>query len=142
MRLQTQILSQVETQFEKAGLIGYRSYEVLVALLYADGNRLRLSELADKVGLTRSGLTRMADRLEKDGYLRRDRSTEDGRGVYAHICPSGREAVRSAWPTFRACVDQCLGQTMDSQERLFLRRLCSRLLHIPEGVPDPQEAWE
>ena len=142
MRLQTQILNQVETQFEKAGLIGYRSYEVLVALLYADGHRLRLNELADKVGLTRSGLTRMADRLEKDGFLRRDRSPEDGRGVYAHICPSGREAVRSAWPTYRACVDQWLGQTMDTEERLFLRRLCSRLLNVPEPMADPQEAWQ
>ena len=142
MRLHTQILSQVETRFEKAGLIGYRSYEVLVALLSADGHRLRLNELADKVGLTRSGLTRMADRLEKDGFLRRDRSLEDGRGVYAQICPSGREAVRAAWPTYRACVADWVGLTMNSEERLLLRRLCSRLLKAPETLVDPQEAWQ
>ena len=141
MRLQTQILLQVETEFEKAGLISYRAYEVLVVLMQAPGQQLRLSELAERVGLSRSGLTRMADRLEREELLRRDRSPVDGRGINAHLCPRGREAVRAAWPTFQACVEQWLGETLDPEERHFMRRLCRRLLRIPEISHESQESW-
>lgn len=96
MRLQGQILLQVEHEFEKAGVLSYRSYEVLVALMQAPGQKLRLNQLADQAGLSRSGLTRLVDRLENAGLLHRDRSTVDGRGINAHLNEAGREAVRLA----------------------------------------------
>lgn len=142
MRLQTQILLQVEHEFDKAGALGYRSYEVLVALMQAEGQQLRLSELADRVGLSRSGLTRMVDRLEKDGLLRRDRSPTDGRGINAHLNESGREAVRQAWPTYRTCVEHWLGPTMEDIDRDFLRQICRRLLKIPDRATESQETWD
>ncbi|MBX3167674.1 MAG: MarR family transcriptional regulator [Candidatus Eremiobacteraeota bacterium] len=142
MRLQTQILLQVEHEFDKAGVLGYRSYEVLVALMQAEGQQLRLSDLADRVGLSRSGLTRMVDRLEKDGLLRRDRSPLDGRGINAHLNEPGREAVRRAWPTYRACVEHWLGHTLDAPDREFLRQICRRLMKIPDRGLESQEVWD
>ena len=142
MRLQAQILLQVEHEFEKAGVLSYRSYEVLVALMQAPGQQLRLSQLANLVGLSRSGLTRMMDRLEKDGLLRRDRSPVDARGINAHLNEAGREAVRLAWPTYRACVERWLGRTIDVRERAELRQICRRLLEIPERVHESQEVWD
>lgn len=142
MRLQTQILLQVEHKFEQAGALGYRSYEVLVALMQAPGQQLRLSELADRVGLSRSGLTRMIDRLEKDGLLRRDRSPVDGRGINAHLNEAGREAVRKAWPTYQACVEHWLGDTLEAPDRDYLRQICRRLLKIPDRSMESQETWD
>ena len=52
--------------------------------------RLRMSELADSVLLSRSGLTRLVDRLERQGLLRRESCEKDGRGAYAVITPRGR----------------------------------------------------
>lgn len=142
MRLQAQILLQVESEFEKAGVLSYRSYEVLVALMQAPGQQLRLSQLAHQVGLSRSGLTRMVDRLEKNGLLRRDRSALDGRGINALLNESGREAVQKAWPTYRACVEQWLGHTIDAHDRAELRHICRQLLKTPERVHDSQETWD
>ncbi|MBS2037564.1 MarR family transcriptional regulator [bacterium] len=142
MRMQTRILIQVESEFERAGLISYRAYEVLVALMQAPGQQLRLSELAERVGLSRSGLTRMADRLERDQLLQRDRSPLDGRGINAHLSPRGREAVRAAWPTFQTCVQQWLGQSLDPQERHLMRGLCRRILGLPELTFESQESWD
>lgn len=142
MRLQTQILLQVEHEFDQAGVLSYRSYEVLVALMQAEGQQLRLSDLATRVGLSRSGLTRMVDRLEKDGLLRRDKSPVDGRGINAHLNDSGREAVRRAWPTYRTCVEHWLGHTIEDADREFLRQICRRLLKIPDRTMESQEVWD
>jgi DNA-binding MarR family transcriptional regulator len=65
------------------------SYEVLLFLAEAPGGRLRMSELADGVLLSRSGLTRLVDRMERDGLLRRERCEDDARGYHATITEKG-----------------------------------------------------
>jgi DNA-binding MarR family transcriptional regulator len=67
------------------------SYEVLLFLADSDAGRLRMSELADSVLLSRSGLTRLVDRLERQGLLRRESCSQDRRGSYAVITARGRE---------------------------------------------------
>ncbi len=67
------------------------TYDVLLRLVRArDG--LRMSELAKRVFMTTGGLTRMADRLERDGLITRSRSANDLRGYEARITPTGRKA--------------------------------------------------
>src|ERR687895_2772984 len=66
------------------------SYEVLLFLADSPGGRLRMSELADGVLLSRSGLTRLVDRMERDGLLRRERCEDDQRGYFAEITDEGR----------------------------------------------------
>jgi DNA-binding MarR family transcriptional regulator len=85
------------------------SYEVLLFLADAAGGELRMSELADGVLLSRSGLTRLVDRMERDGLLRRRRCEEDQRGWFAAITPKGRELFAAARATH-----------LDGVRRLFL----------------------
>ena len=66
------------------------SYEVLLYLAQSPEGRLRMSELADSVLLSRSGLTRLVDRLERQGLLRRESCASDRRGAYAAITQRGR----------------------------------------------------
>jgi DNA-binding MarR family transcriptional regulator len=66
------------------------SYEVLLYLANSPDGRLRMSELADSVLLSRSGLTRLVDRLERQGLLRRESCASDRRGAYAAITERGR----------------------------------------------------
>jgi DNA-binding MarR family transcriptional regulator len=75
------------------------SYEVLLFLADAPGGRMRMSELADGVLLSRSGLTRLADRLERDGLIRRQRCEEDQRGWFAELTGDGRELFDRARKT-------------------------------------------
>ena len=80
------------------------SYEVLLFLADAPGGRMRMSELADSVLLSRSGLTRLVDRLERDGLLEREQCEEDARGYFAAITDSGRAVFDKARRTHLAGV--------------------------------------
>jgi DNA-binding MarR family transcriptional regulator len=80
------------------------SYEVLLFLADARDGRMRMSELADSVLLSRSGLTRLVDRLERDGLLEREQCEEDARGYFAAITDSGRAVFDKARRTHLAGV--------------------------------------
>lgn len=136
-RLQLHLVEAMEKEFIQAGLIPYRSYDVLVALLYAPQHQLRLSDLADQVLLSRSGLTRMVDRLEREGYLKRLKSAEDGRGIYAQLTEAGNAAVQKTWPTYKTQVEQLFTNPLSASERQTVRNLCNRLLG--SAAPDPEE---
>jgi DNA-binding MarR family transcriptional regulator len=75
------------------------SYDVLIYLRDAPGRRLRMAELADSVLLSRSGVTRLVDRLEREGLIVRDSCTSDGRGLYAVLTDAGEELLAKARPT-------------------------------------------
>jgi DNA-binding MarR family transcriptional regulator len=72
------------------------SYEVLINLQAAPGKRRRMSELADGVLLSRSGMTRLVDRLEKEGLLARDACVSDGRGTFAVLTDKGEALLTEA----------------------------------------------
>ncbi len=69
---------------------------MLVQLAEAPGNRLRMSELAEAVLLSRSGLTRLVDRLQKDGLVQRQPDPDDARGMYTVLTAKGRDTLRDA----------------------------------------------
>jgi len=71
-------------------------YEVLWELTNAPENRLRMRELAKHLLFTRSGVTRLIDRLEDAGYVERDDVDNDGRGVFASLTRDGFEAFEAA----------------------------------------------
>ena len=75
------------------------SYEVLMTLQSSPGQRCRMAELAERVLLSRSGMTRLVDRLEREGLLARDTCSSDGRGCFAVLTPAGEEVLARARPT-------------------------------------------
>jgi DNA-binding MarR family transcriptional regulator len=72
------------------------SYEALLFLADSPQGQMRMSELADGVLLSRSGLTRRVDRMKRDGLLRREPSEDDARGWFAVITPKGRQLFNRA----------------------------------------------
>jgi DNA-binding MarR family transcriptional regulator len=79
-------------------------YDVLFALYEAPDRRLRIHELADAVVLSRSGLSRLVDRLEAAGLLRRAAVAGDRRGAYAEITREGVRMLRRMWPVYSQCI--------------------------------------
>jgi DNA-binding MarR family transcriptional regulator len=77
-------------------------YDVLLQLAEAPGRRLRMAELADRVLLSRSGLTRLIDRLETDGLVRREPSPDDARGTFTVLTGDGMSRLREAAPVHLA----------------------------------------
>lgn len=88
------------------------SYEVLMFLADAPGHRLRMSEIADRVLLSRSGLTRLVDRLEHLGFVSRCGVETDGRGAYAQLTEAGLDEAHAARRTH-----------LEGVRRFFLDRL-------------------
>jgi DNA-binding MarR family transcriptional regulator len=71
-------------------------YDALLQLSEAPGQRMRMSELADSIVISRSGFSRAARRMEDAGLIAREPSPEDGRGAYVVLTDAGRRAFRHA----------------------------------------------
>jgi DNA-binding MarR family transcriptional regulator len=80
------------------------SFEVLRRVDDAERGRMRMCDLASSVLLSRSGLTRLVDRLERDGYLARQSCADDARGQFAVLTDGGRAKLDAARATHRATV--------------------------------------
>ena len=96
--MHTALVKALDAELTAAHDLPLSSYEVLITLESAPGHKRRMAELADSVLLSRSGMTRLVDRLERDGLLVRDTCTDDGRGCFAVLTDKGREllATRAA----------------------------------------------
>ena len=92
------LLKIFERELEDSEGIPLTWYDVLVQLNAAPGRRLRMQALADSVVLSRSGLTRLIDRMERAGLVSREPSAEDRRGYYAILTDQGRRTFLSARP--------------------------------------------
>ena len=103
------------------------AYDVLVQLADAPERRLRMTELADAVLLSRSGLTRLVDRLERVGLVSRSRVREDGRGVAATLTDRGIERLRRASRTHQDGVMRHFGDRLDESDLAQLHRISQRL---------------
>jgi DNA-binding MarR family transcriptional regulator len=94
------VIRRIEQDLTAADVIPLAWYDVLIELYEAPARRMRLHELADAVVLSRSGLTRLIDRLEHAGLLMRESDASDRRGAYAVLTEAGIHAMRRAWPIY------------------------------------------
>jgi DNA-binding MarR family transcriptional regulator len=102
-------------------------YDVLVALVGAPERRLRLRELAEAVLLSRSGLTRLVDRLEAAGLLRREPDPTDRRGAFAVLTEAGYAALRRTWPRYARGIQEHFGRHLGEEEAAVLARALERV---------------
>ena len=96
LRVHSALVKALDAELLAAHALPLTSYEVLINLQAAPGRRRRMAELADGVLLSRSGMTRLVDRLERDGLLERDACTDDGRGTYAVLTDKGEALLAEA----------------------------------------------
>ena len=99
LRVHTALVKALDAELAAAHDLPLSSYEVLITLASAPGHKRRMAELADSVLLSRSGMTRLVDRLEREGLLVRDTCTDDGRGCFAVLTEKGDELLARARPT-------------------------------------------
>src|SRR5215207_1776392 len=99
LRVHSALVRELDAELLAAHDLPLSSYDVLIYLKDAPGRRLRMAELADSVLLSRSGVTRLVDRLEREGLLARDTCDDDGRGLYAVLTRKGEELLERARPT-------------------------------------------
>jgi DNA-binding MarR family transcriptional regulator len=128
MRVHAALVKELDAELEGRHGLPLTSYEVLRSLRRAPGGKLRMAELAEHVLLSRSGMTRLIDRLEREGMVCRSTCDRDGRGCFAVLTDEGREAVDRARSTHLAVVRSRLLRHFSSEELRELGTLLARVL--------------
>src|ERR1700750_1466111 len=128
LRVHAALVKQLDAELTAAHKLPLSSYEVLLNLESPPGHRRRMAELADSVLLSRSGMTRLVDRLERDGLLVRDHCTDDGRGCYAVLTGKGAAMLAAARPTHLGGVRAKFLSQFDDGEWRTLSVLWERVL--------------
>ncbi len=122
LRTHAELFKALDAELDAAHRLPLTTNEVLVALLHAPGRRLRMAELASQMLLSRSGVTRLVDRLERDGLLRREECADDGRGLFAVLTEEGERVLASARPTHLGGVRRrFLDRLSDDDQRTLAR---------------------
>ncbi len=99
-RAQMRITRSIESELLESHDLAMASYDVLLQLSEAPYRRLRMNDLADRVLLSRSGLTRLIDRLQRGGLVERQACPSDARGLYAVLTDKGTALLDEATPTY------------------------------------------
>jgi DNA-binding MarR family transcriptional regulator len=128
LRVHAQLSKALDAQLDAAHGLPLTSYEVLMYLSDADAGRMRMNDLAASVLLSRSGLTRLVDRLERDGYLERCSCAHDARGAFAVLTPAGREKLEAARETHLAGVRELFLSRFSDEELDALGSAWDRVL--------------
>jgi DNA-binding MarR family transcriptional regulator len=127
LRAHAALTRELDAQLAREHKLPLSSYEVLLFLADAPEGRMRMAELAESVLLSRSGLTRLVDRLEREGLIVRDTCTSDGRGCFAVLTEAGEEMLARARPTHLAGVRERFLRHFSEDELIQLARFWDRI---------------
>ena len=121
------LAKRLDAELEQAHRLPMTSYEVLHHLQEASGGRMRMCELAEQAQLSRSGLTRLVDRLEREQLLERCSCEHDARGSYACLTEAGSMRLREARVTHLAVVREHFFSHFSEVELDSLADMCERI---------------
>jgi DNA-binding MarR family transcriptional regulator len=116
-----------DAELEHAHSLPMTSYEVLHHLERSSGGRMRMCDLADQAHLSRSGLTRLVDRLEREELLERCSCKHDARGSYACLTDTGRKRLMEARGTHLAVVREHFLSRFSESELSLLAEMWERI---------------
>jgi DNA-binding MarR family transcriptional regulator len=114
IRAHARVVRMLEAELEAEHGLTLPAYEVLAHLSEAPGRQLRMSELAAFAVLTPSGLTRLVDKLVRDGLVERQKCGSDARVVFATITDAGMARLQAAYPTHLRGVREHLVDQLDT----------------------------
>jgi DNA-binding MarR family transcriptional regulator len=132
LRAHASLAKRLDAELEAHGL-PMTSYEVLHHLEEASGGRMRMCDLAEQAQLSRSGLTRLVDRLERDGLLERCSCEHDARGAYACLTELGRARLCAARGTHLSVVREHFLSRFSERELSALAELWDRVTPCGNG---------
>jgi DNA-binding MarR family transcriptional regulator len=124
-------------------------YDVLLNLAEAPGGRLRMQELSASVLLSKSGLSRLVDRMVEAGLVRRERCQDDRRGWFAVLTDEGRSALRRAAPVHLRGIQEHFARHLEPDEVEVLATALSRVVAAaleasaaePDRTPEAAAGW-
>jgi len=122
------VSARVEEELDAASRLSLAEHEILIRLSFSPGGRLRMYDLADLLLLSKSGVTRVVDRLEHRGLVTRHTSKEDRRVVHARLSEEGARVLRMAQPVLGSAVEAAIARHLTDRDVAALRRALRRVL--------------
>lgn len=133
------VIEVLEDELQREHDLALTWYDVLVQLSEAPDQRLRMQDLAGAVLLSKSGLTRLIDRMEAAGLVTRRDCADDRRGTFAVLTPAGRQRLREAAPTHLRGIREHFTGLLSDEEigalRAGLGRIVERHARQPAAGP-------
>ena len=123
LEAQAAVVAAVEQALAAADLPPLSWYDVLWAVRESPQRRVRLSELAARLTISRGGMTKLVDRLEQAGLLRREPSPDDRRGSYAVLTRTGAAMLKRMWPAYSAVLAETIGPLRETEAATVQRVL-------------------
>ncbi|WP_336335233.1 MarR family winged helix-turn-helix transcriptional regulator [Pseudomonas putida] len=118
------LIREIERRLTEQQLPPYSWYDALWGIESGPGGSRRMHELAEVMAIERYNLTRLVDRLEKEGLVTRIKALDDGRGAVAQITENGRQLRKRMWKVYKQAVDELfLAQFDEEQQRVFAKAL-------------------
>ena len=127
LRAHARVIRKLERELHDEERLALTDYDVLVQLSRAEDRRMRMSELADGLLLSRSGATRLVDRLVADGLVERVMCDTDRRGQWASLTDAGHERLRHATPAHLRGVDEHFLARLSADDIADLERILARI---------------
>ena len=135
LQLRSAVVEALEDDLEREHGTPLAFFEVLLQLTSAPEGRLKMQELAESVLISKSGITRLVDRMESAGLVERQACASDRRAIHAVATPAGRARLRNAIPTHVASLEQHFSRHLTAAELESLRAIMRKVLNA-NGVGD------
>jgi DNA-binding MarR family transcriptional regulator len=142
LRAHACLAKRLDAALDNAHRLPLSSYEVLHHLQDSSGGRMRMCDLAEQAQLSRSGLTRLVDRLEREELLERCSCEQDARGSFACLTDTGRERLEEARVTHLAVVREHFFSRFSEPELSVLADMCQRIAPCNGAETPPAQAAE
>jgi len=130
------VFAAIEADLAATGLPSLSWYDALYELYLAPGRHLRMNELARSALLSRSGLTRLVDKLEQEKLIERRSCPSDGRVQHAQLTDKGIEMLRKIWPVYRAGIAKYFAVHLSAAEARELEKTLGKVA-AAFAQPDP-----
>jgi DNA-binding MarR family transcriptional regulator len=127
LRSHAAITRELSADLQREHGLTLNDYEVLLHLAHSDAGRLKRVELAERVVLTASGITRLLDGLERCGYVEKENCSADARISYAKLTERGRQKLREASVTHLRGIGELFTSRYSESELATLAELLARL---------------
>jgi DNA-binding MarR family transcriptional regulator len=121
-------LARVEAALKQAGLPPLAWYDVLLELERSSETGLRPFELERALLLAQYNLSRLLDRIEREGLIERAPCPQDGRGHVLRLSPRGRSMRETMWPVYAQAIEAAVGSHLGKGEAETLSVLLERII--------------
>ena len=134
IRAQQVLLDKIEAALKEAGLPSLSWYDVLLELSRDPGAGLRQYEIGGRVLLNKHNLSRLIDRLEADGFVKRQACYTDGRGNIIKITKKGMQLKQAIWPIYAKAIQELIAEPLTAIQVRSLADILGTLLEKSSGI--------